>query len=994
MSSKFTIANFKFGLDGRRSELTSLPGTLQQALDCHVNQGAQIEKRKAFVQLGQLPNGCFGLQETTNNGLVTYGSAAPPLIPAGLTGLVSYQRIRHPYWQLDGIAPQIIAHLNPNGLVEPALSGIVHSCAFGGFDFAIASYTAEEGTGLDTFDDLFSGTFYYYNGKVLINCLQGRLDFMNTLSNNDIIGNQHFCNLFNYFATQLIGTSFTFTSGSVGVPAECVNITGPIASAFSLVVSDTSGQITTSTIAVAAPPITGVGATTTFYLTKGSGGSINSMTGPNGSGGTVNLISAAVNYSISLFQTATNLINAINAGASGYTGQVNYTSTNIVGITITAPVSFGDTTNTQNILINTTTIFTSLIALVNSGAAGGQNFAMAGGVTTTAGQGQVQQVQFNTQTDFGSSNYGYGNYQADLVYNTLTYNLGRANLTTQRASCLFYLTSGASGSVNSITTPQGLNLLGGVVNFDTSLVQTCKDLVSTIAGQFNATVNQWRYSSGGGSPVLRNENTWFTYPVETANSNGDLVPGIMIVAPVGEQYNGMVLTVNCTTIKVSSGPNLVGQTTLSPTLLGAVIDGSYVMGLGGKLYMARGSQFNFSASYDCTKWNRQDTGAGFIQNVDQYASPSATTAFAPFQGKLAVFSRNNVVIWVYNADPAQYSQFQSLPNIGTMAKLSVQPLGDLDVLFLHDSGVRSLRVREATLNAMVNDIGSPIDDFIQASLVGGSASSNAAACSIVDPSTGRYWLYLNRVIYVLSYFPSVKIVAWSTYSPTYLTDMGAPNTGMFTYNGLTIGRKYFWTQGNASTLRDSGNTLIFPGGYGNANDNSFIAQTTSVTVTTSTLDGNAPPYTSDLIEQTPFVPVKFLIYLGQIYVLDSNNYVYVYGGANNNTYDGTPAYVKSPWMDLKEPNLEKNAVGIQASLTGDWILAASMDPYANDLEVVKPSTGNADGQENNDSTFDQGSYGFDRIGTHLQFEAFTNFTWTQAATFSSFVLRYNPGAEV
>src|ERR1035437_9362481 len=73
-----TYSNYRYGLDARRSELTSMPGTMKRLVNCHVNQGAEIEKRKAFVPTTiPLPANTFGL-EAGSSGLVTFGSIAAP----------------------------------------------------------------------------------------------------------------------------------------------------------------------------------------------------------------------------------------------------------------------------------------------------------------------------------------------------------------------------------------------------------------------------------------------------------------------------------------------------------------------------------------------------------------------------------------------------------------------------------------------------------------------------------------------------------------------------------------------------------------------------------------------------------------------------------------------------------------------------------------------------------------------------------------------------
>lgn len=68
------LQNFKQGLDTRRSELTSVPGCLVTCENGHVNQGGEIEKRKAYVKT-LLPEDTFGL-EAVSTGLVVFGSVA------------------------------------------------------------------------------------------------------------------------------------------------------------------------------------------------------------------------------------------------------------------------------------------------------------------------------------------------------------------------------------------------------------------------------------------------------------------------------------------------------------------------------------------------------------------------------------------------------------------------------------------------------------------------------------------------------------------------------------------------------------------------------------------------------------------------------------------------------------------------------------------------------------------------------------------------------
>jgi len=188
-----------------------------------------------------------------------------------------------------------------------------------------------------------------------------------------------------------------------------------------------------------------------------------------------------------------------------------------------------------------------------------------------------------------------------------------------------------------------------------------------------------------------------------------------------------------------------------------------------KVYLLAGPTVFFSEVGQPTSFNNIQTGAtsGFVNLTDHYATFDSLVAIASYQGRLAFFAGNNIQIWNINADPTLWSLSQVFDSIGTRAPLSVQSLGDLDVFFLENTGIRNLRVRDSSLNAFVDDIGSPIDQIIQDAILNSSTAQVAAACGIVEPTQHRYWLFLKDTLYVLSYFRSSKVVAWSRYDATY-----------------------------------------------------------------------------------------------------------------------------------------------------------------------------------------------------------------------------------
>jgi hypothetical protein len=237
-----------------------------------------------------------------------------------------------------------------------------------------------------------------------------------------------------------------------------------------------------------------------------------------------------------------------------------------------------------------------------------------------------------------------------------------------------------------------------------------------------------------------------------------------------------------------------------------------------KVYVLSGATTYFSALNSPQTWNDPNgLFNGYVTMSNYYGTQDNLTSIATFQGRLAFFSAYTVQLWIVDPNPANWQQAQVLTNIGTYAPLSVSSLGELDVLFLNYTGIRSLRVRETTYNAYVNDIGSPIDSLLQTDIAQSGLATTAGACSIVEPTTGRYWLFVPNTqvangvgtIYVLSYYPSNKIIAWSTYDPSVIV-AGSPvyftPVKFITYNGLVM------------CLASDGNVYTFGGAAGTTYD--------------------------------------------------------------------------------------------------------------------------------------------------------------------------------
>lgn len=296
-----------------------------------------------------------------------------------------------------------------------------------------------------------------------------------------------------------------------------------------------------------------------------------------------------------------------------------------------------------------------------------------------------------------------------------------------------------------------------------------------------------------------------------------------------------------------------------------------------RVYIATNPLLYFCALGDPTQWG---TGSGFgnikVTNWDFTAQP--LLAAAPYQNFLSLFSQDTAQTWSVPSDPTTFSQVQIFRNTGTVAPGSVYPLGDLDVMFCNASGIRSLRVRDSSLNAYVNDFGSPVDSAVQLSLAGIPIGKDGVV-AITEPLSNRYWCYINGTLYVLSYFPSVKIVAWSTYAVNILANNG-------TYQPV-IPIKFFIYK----------NIVWFLGFYAISG---FYPATGIYSIFAYGNPGNINPF------------------VGQ--------------------FNTEPLIFETPWLDANKPGTRKMSRGFDAVFNGIWTFYGATD-YNQDPQVNPAGTG-------------------------------------------------------
>jgi hypothetical protein len=388
---------------------------------------------------------------------------------------------------------------------------------------------------------------------------------------------------------------------------------------------------------------------------------------------------------------------------------------------------------------------------------------------------------------------------------------------------------------------------------------------------------------------------------------------------------------------------------------------TYLFTFNDKEYALSGTEFLFSAIGDPTIWNDPTAaGNGFIDTANYSPSCETLVAIAPYQGKLLFISRRTVLIFSVDPDPALYVKTQTLSNIGTIASLSVQPLGDMDVIMLADNGFRSVRVRDASNNAMIADIGTPVDALVQSILATLTDVQKAASCGIFEPSANRYWCFIpnssdtNGVgkIFTFSYFPSSEIAAWGQYDPSYQVTMTSPAASYgnplvpLTYTTV-VGKRYVWTPGSHEVSLTCGLTILTKAA-------SFVA-----TDTTASIVGTAAgaTFTGSLSLTTYFTPTKFVTYKGQVYAR-AGDYIFQYGGTGNNVYDNCGVTAVTPYISSQTPGTRKQFESVDAAFDGTWRIGGSTDYNTQLYKTI---------YNNSVSTFLLQTIGWESAGSHYSF---------------------------
>lgn len=216
--------------------------------------------------------------------------------------------------------------------------------------------------------------------------------------------------------------------------------------------------------------------------------------------------------------------------------------------------------------------------------------------------------------------------------------------------------------------------------------------------------------------------------------------------------------------------------------------GTVVRTHGKKMYAGGGSLLFFSDRDDAVEWNGT-LGSGYENLANHQSGSDAIRGLAKYQKYLASFARRAIAIWDVQTDPDNNTEVQTIEGTGARAGRAVKGYGDLDVFYLADTGVRSLRSRDITNSASVNDVGTPIDTLVQEVMAALPSSVVDRAVAEIEPVDGRFMLAIGEYVFVFTYFPASKISAWTWYEPGFtISDFAVVDKVLYARAGNTVYR--------------------------------------------------------------------------------------------------------------------------------------------------------------------------------------------------------------
>jgi len=233
-----------------------------------------------------------------------------------------------------------------------------------------------------------------------------------------------------------------------------------------------------------------------------------------------------------------------------------------------------------------------------------------------------------------------------------------------------------------------------------------------------------------------------------------------------------------------------------PDYSGTVPSGDIVQSGFGRLWVAKTDTNNTTVYWSDlllgTKW---DTGSSGSIDVSKVWPDGADeiTALAVHNGILAIFGKRQILLYTGAEDPATMKLADTIVGIGCIARDSVQVTGT-DLIFLSDSGLRSLKRTVQEKSAPMTDISSNIRTELTSFL----QTETANVFSVYSPEEAFYLLHLptTNITYCFDMRAPLqdgahRVTQWDTIGPQALcrtrsgTLLLGKSLGIAKYDGFT-----------------------------------------------------------------------------------------------------------------------------------------------------------------------------------------------------------------
>src|SRR5512139_4052509 len=228
-----------------------------------------------------------------------------------------------------------------------------------------------------------------------------------------------------------------------------------------------------------------------------------------------------------------------------------------------------------------------------------------------------------------------------------------------------------------------------------------------------------------------------------------------ITTPTADNWKFVTFNGKCVGVQASHNINVLATT--SGTFANIVLSGTQqpttsvndICSAFGRLWALDGGNLKYSDLLVETAWNG-------VFDLSKYwrTGEDEPTAIAEFNGYLVVFGKNNIIVFNNAYDPATTMQIvENIGGVGCIARDSVQNIGT-DILFLSNSGVRSLSRTVQEKSMPVNDITKNVRDYL---LSYSSSETKSLIKSFYSPKDGCY------------------VVSFPTQTKSFWVDLRSPN---------------------------------------------------------------------------------------------------------------------------------------------------------------------------------------------------------------------------